>query len=180
VLYSGYKSGRHSQYCEGASANGGRVRQSAGVRTYDDLWNSAIPRLSQAGMPSRSEGWGGLFKDEQYRLNQTAGGEPRPVRVWMILTVVINRYCSSLNRPPRLRFAKAPRLAQAGNGEPHLLPSISHQMPLGPRSSTCRCDLIWTAVRVAKAPRLTQAGNGSINFVPQCESIRHRNYEHWH
>src|SRR5215467_3028316 len=79
-------------------------------------------------MPSRSEGWGGaerepdrakhqdLFKDEQYRLNQTAGGEPRPVRVWMILTVVINRYCSSLNRPPRLRCAKAPRLTQAGNG----------------------------------------------------------------
>jgi hypothetical protein len=23
-----------------------------------------IPRLSKAGMPSRSEGWGGLFKDE--------------------------------------------------------------------------------------------------------------------
>src|SRR5215467_778084 len=79
-------------------------------------------------MPSRSEGWGGaerepdrakhqdLFKDEQYRLNQTAGGEARPVRVWMILTVVINRYCSSLSRPPRLRYAKAPRLTQAGNG----------------------------------------------------------------
>src|SRR5215467_11714693 len=67
-------------------------------------------------MPSRSEGWGGLFKDEQYRLNQTAGGEPRPGRVWMILAVVINRYCSSLNRPPRLRCAKAPRLTQAGNG----------------------------------------------------------------
>src|SRR5215813_2442881 len=57
-----------------------------------------------------------MFKDEQYRLNQTAGGEPRPVGVWMILTVVINRYCSSLNRPPRLRCAKAPRLTQAGNG----------------------------------------------------------------
>ena len=28
----------------------------------------AIPRLSKAGMPSRSEGWGGLFKDEQYRM----------------------------------------------------------------------------------------------------------------
>jgi len=27
-----------------------------------------IPRLSKAGMPSRSEGWGGLFKGEQYRL----------------------------------------------------------------------------------------------------------------
>ena len=27
-----------------------------------------IPRLSKAGMLSHSEGWGGLFKDEQYRL----------------------------------------------------------------------------------------------------------------
>jgi hypothetical protein len=27
-----------------------------------------IARLSKAGMPSRSGGWGGLFKDEQYRL----------------------------------------------------------------------------------------------------------------
>jgi len=27
-----------------------------------------IPRLSKAGMPPRSEVWGGLFKDEQYRL----------------------------------------------------------------------------------------------------------------
>src|SRR5215470_17290853 len=82
-------------------------------------------------MPSRSEGWGGLFKDEQYRLNQTAGGEPRPVRVWMILTVVINRYCSALNRPPRLRFAKAPRLTQAGNGSINFVPqcksSIRHR-----------------------------------------------------
>jgi hypothetical protein len=24
-----------------------------------------IPRLSKAGMPSHSEGWGGLFKDER-------------------------------------------------------------------------------------------------------------------
>ena len=30
----------------------------------------AIPRLSKAGMPSHSEGWGGLFKDEQYRLKK--------------------------------------------------------------------------------------------------------------
>jgi hypothetical protein len=27
-------------------------------------WNKSIPRLSKAGMPSRSEGWGGLFKGE--------------------------------------------------------------------------------------------------------------------
>ena len=32
----------------------------------------AIPRLSKAGMPSHSEGWGGLFKDEQYRLIRSA------------------------------------------------------------------------------------------------------------
>jgi len=32
------------------------------------LGEKPIPRLSKAGMPSRSEGWGGLFKDEQYRL----------------------------------------------------------------------------------------------------------------
>jgi hypothetical protein len=31
-----------------------------------------IPRLSKAGMPSRSEGWGGLFKNEQYRLIRSA------------------------------------------------------------------------------------------------------------
>ena len=31
-----------------------------------------ISRLSKAGMPSRSEGWGGLFKDEQYRLIRSA------------------------------------------------------------------------------------------------------------
>src|SRR5262249_33207956 len=30
--------------------------------------------------------------------------------------LLINRYCSALNRPPRLRSAKAPRLTQAGNG----------------------------------------------------------------
>jgi hypothetical protein len=33
---------------------------------------AATPRLSQAGMPSQSEGWGGLFKDEQYRLIRSA------------------------------------------------------------------------------------------------------------
>ena len=31
-----------------------------------------IPLLSKAGMPSRSEGWGGLFRDEQYRLIRSA------------------------------------------------------------------------------------------------------------
>ena len=31
-------------------------------------WFGPIPRLSKAGMPSRSEDWGGLFKVEQYRL----------------------------------------------------------------------------------------------------------------
>jgi hypothetical protein len=32
------------------------------------VYDQAIPRLSKAGMPSHSEGWGGLFKVEQYRL----------------------------------------------------------------------------------------------------------------
>jgi len=32
----------------------------------------AIPRLSKAGMLSHSEGWGGLFKVEQYRLIRSA------------------------------------------------------------------------------------------------------------
>jgi hypothetical protein len=32
----------------------------------------AIPRLSKAGMPLRSKGWGGLFKGEQYRLIRSA------------------------------------------------------------------------------------------------------------
>jgi hypothetical protein len=31
-----------------------------------------IPRLSKAGMPSRSESWGGLVKGEQYRLIRSA------------------------------------------------------------------------------------------------------------
>jgi hypothetical protein len=31
-----------------------------------------IPRLSKAGMPPHSEGWGGLFKDEQYQLMRSA------------------------------------------------------------------------------------------------------------
>src|SRR5215468_8607630 len=51
-------------------------------------------------MPSRSEGWGGLFKDEQYRLIKNSS---RPSIRWLS---IINRYCSSLNRPPRLCFAK--------------------------------------------------------------------------
>jgi hypothetical protein len=44
---------------------------------------TAIPRLSQAGMPSRSEGWGGLFKDEQYRLIRSASRKSiRSLRVF--------------------------------------------------------------------------------------------------
>jgi len=39
-----------------------------------------IPRLSKAGMPSPSEGWGGLFKDEQYRLKRSAS---RPFIRWL-------------------------------------------------------------------------------------------------
>src|SRR5215468_7823434 len=77
-------------------------------------------------MPSRSEGWGGaerepdgakhqeLFKDEQYRLIKNSS---RPSIRWLSIdghvlarsrrnALLINRYCSSLNRPPRLCFAK--------------------------------------------------------------------------
>jgi len=47
-------------------------------------------------MPSRSEGWGGLFKVEQYRLTKErfAGIYKEPLR-------------GTLNRPPR-RFAPSP------------------------------------------------------------------------
>src|SRR5215471_17322890 len=94
----------------------------------------AIPRLSQAGMPSRSEGWGAaerepdrakhqyLFKDEQYQLNQTGRRRTTFRRRSDDIERVINRYCSSLNRPSRLRFAKAPRLTQAGNGSMNFVP----------------------------------------------------------
>jgi hypothetical protein len=38
------------------------ARARAKSRTVED--SQAIPRLSKAGMPSHSEGWGGLFKDD--------------------------------------------------------------------------------------------------------------------
>ena len=65
-----------------------------------------IPRLSKAGMPSRSEGWGGLFKDEQYRLikERFASIYNEPLR-------------GTLNRPPRVRFAQPPLLTKEGNME---------------------------------------------------------------
>jgi hypothetical protein len=51
----------------------GRRPNSRGVHNYGAVYFEAlIPRLSKAGMPSRSEGWGGLFKDEQYRLIRSA------------------------------------------------------------------------------------------------------------
>src|SRR5262249_59373649 len=56
------------------------------------------PELGGAAAQRR----GGLFKDAQ---------PPHRCRE----ALFINRYCSSLNRPPRLCFAKAPRLTQAGN-----------------------------------------------------------------
>ena len=39
---------------------------SAGFNNYANVFvrTRPIPRLSKAGMPSRSEGWGGLFKAE--------------------------------------------------------------------------------------------------------------------
>jgi len=46
-------------------------------RNYNPVFERlpTIPRLSKAGMHSRSEGWGGLFKDEQYRLIRSASRE---------------------------------------------------------------------------------------------------------
>jgi hypothetical protein len=35
-----------------------------------------IPRLSKSGMPSRSEGWGGLFKDESTDYQTGASRSP--------------------------------------------------------------------------------------------------------
>src|SRR5215831_430813 len=57
-----------------------------------------IPRLSKAGMPSRSEGWGGLFKDEQYRLIRIASRTSiRWLRVFEQTTPAL-RACPSLLR----------------------------------------------------------------------------------
>ena len=44
----------------------GLVCLSAGFNNYANVFvrTRPIPRLSKAGMPSRSEGWGGLFKGE--------------------------------------------------------------------------------------------------------------------
>src|SRR5215813_9914763 len=58
-------------------------------------------------------------------------------------TLVINRYCSSLNRPPRPRFAKAPRLTQAGNGS----------LDLVPQSESKRLVITNTPLRRGEAPK---------------------------
>ena len=58
-----------------------------------------IPRLSKAGMPSRSEGWGGLFKDEQYRLIRSASRlSIRWLRVFEQTTPALRAFPSLLRR----------------------------------------------------------------------------------
>jgi hypothetical protein len=39
-------------------------KHNAASRNSSNGIGRIIPRLSKAGMPSRSEGWGGLFKEE--------------------------------------------------------------------------------------------------------------------
>ena len=76
-----------------------------------------IPRLSKAGMPSRSDGWGGLFKGEQYRLIRSAA---RPSIRWL---------CDFEQTTPGA--SRPPLLTKEGNGdEPHL--PISDGICLGP------------------------------------------------
>src|SRR5215831_15721249 len=59
---------------------------------------SPTPRLSKAGMPSHSEGWGGLFKGEQYRLIRSASrASIRWLRVFEQTTPAL-RACPSLLR----------------------------------------------------------------------------------
>src|SRR5262249_53214303 len=63
------------------------------------LLERAIPRLSKAGMPSRSEGWGGLFKVEQYRLIRSAlRVSIRWLRVFEQTTPALRAFPSLLRR----------------------------------------------------------------------------------
>jgi hypothetical protein len=63
------------------------------------LLEQDIPRLSKAGMPSRSEGWGGLFKDEQYRLIRSASRVSiRWLRVFEQTTPALRAFPSLLRR----------------------------------------------------------------------------------
>jgi hypothetical protein len=60
---------------------------------------TAVPRLSKAGMPSRSEGWGGLFKDEQYRLIRSASrASIRLLRDFEQTTPALRAFPSLLSR----------------------------------------------------------------------------------
>jgi hypothetical protein len=79
----------------------------------------AIPRLSKAGMPSRSEGWGGLFKVEQYRLIRSAS------RLSIRWLRGFEQTTPGASRPPLL--------TKEGNGaEPHLSISASRHTPFRP------------------------------------------------
>jgi hypothetical protein len=55
-----------------------------------------IPRLSKAGMPSRNEGWGGLFKDEQYQLIRSAS------RAFIRSLRIFEQTTPGASRPPLL------------------------------------------------------------------------------
>jgi hypothetical protein len=81
------------------------MRAEMRVARNDDL---PIPRLSKAGMPSRSEGWGGaerepdrakhqrLFKDEQYRLIRIAS------RAFIRWLRIFEQTTPGASRPPLL------------------------------------------------------------------------------
>jgi hypothetical protein len=81
----------------------------------------AIPRLSKAGTPSHSEGWGGLFKDEQYRLIRSASrasisrASIRWLRVFEQTTPALRAYPSLLRRGLALPvFRQQPRKPVVG------------------------------------------------------------------
>jgi len=72
----------------------------------DLIWT--LVRVTRAGAARSVSPKGETLKTVQRRAV--------PINLVGLRFLLINRYCSSLNRPPRLRFAKAPRLTQAGNG----------------------------------------------------------------
>src|SRR5215475_12201934 len=77
-----------------------------------------IPRLSKAGMPSRSEGWGGLFKDEQYRLIKSDSRASIRSRCAGLCTFLdVSPYRAHAPRHPRLRLRRRlPSLLRRGMG----------------------------------------------------------------
>src|SRR5215467_3702256 len=110
----------------------GRKNVAPAVRACCSNAVTAIPRLSKAGMLSHSEGWGGLFKDEQYRLMRSASrASIRWLRVFEQTTPAL-RACPSLLRRglalavlgnralrPGLRSVAAPRLNREAQARQH-------------------------------------------------------------